>query len=307
MIIKNRKQFLVLLINLLYFSLPVFSQHDWGLWDGDEDRGRYFVLGDLNEDGVADSVVVVYNSDVNNDLTITIYLKNKSTFTYDYGRESKLLLEGELITAKFLISDGYLIYQTHDYLDTYLEQYFFKYYPDQDDCFLYLQYFIKDEYDEGAIIPTMIFAGPRSRCLEVNTFESEKIELVTIVSLEKQAEAWNKLKYTHQSCLSEYKSKKYITTLSVTKDDIYNYLSSIEICDSTITIFNDLAFFIVNQSIENGELSDRLNAAVIILESILYYFPERTVAYINLGDAYWELNEYDKAKQSKLIVLTLIR
>ena len=51
-----------------------------------------------------------------------------------------------------------------------------------------------------------------------SNFESEKIELVTIVSLEKQAEAWNKLKYTHQSCLSEYKSKKYITTLSVTKD-----------------------------------------------------------------------------------------
>ena len=39
------------------------------------------------------------------------------------------------------------------------------------------------------------------------------------------------------------------------------------------------------------------NEAIFLLEKIIVKYPKRTVAYINLGDAYWSKGEFDKAKE----------
>jgi tetratricopeptide (TPR) repeat protein len=55
----------------------------------------------------------------------------------------------------------------------------------------------------------------------------------------------------------------------------------------TISKSNDIAFFF--------EQAGYYKEAVYLLEKIIKKFPNRTVAYYNLGDAYWELGEKDKA------------
>jgi len=58
----------------------------------------------------------------------------------------------------------------------------------------------------------------------------------------------------------------------------------------TLTQYNNIAYYLQKAG-ANEE-------AVYLLEKIVAKFPNRTVAYINLGDAYWALGEKDKARKA---------
>jgi tetratricopeptide (TPR) repeat protein len=55
----------------------------------------------------------------------------------------------------------------------------------------------------------------------------------------------------------------------------------------TLSKYNNIAYYLQKAG-ANKE-------AIFLLEKIVKKFPNRTVAYYNLGDAYWELGEKDKA------------
>ncbi len=74
--------------------------------------------------------------------------------------------------------------------------------------------------------------------------------------------------------------------------DLLNY---IEVDNSTVQKYNDIAYYIISIPSCNEEL---LQEGINILLYIVKIFPNRTVAYINLGDAYWGLNENTKAKEA---------
>ncbi|WP_378184178.1 tetratricopeptide repeat protein [Aquimarina sp. SS2-1] len=57
-----------------------------------------------------------------------------------------------------------------------------------------------------------------------------------------------------------------------------------------ITQYNDIAYYL--------EQAKAYEEAVFLLEKIVEEVPDRTVAYINLGDAYWGLDEKEKAKEA---------
>ena len=57
----------------------------------------------------------------------------------------------------------------------------------------------------------------------------------------------------------------------------------------TLTQLNDIAYYLQ----KNGHNKE----AVLLLESLLDTYPKRTVAYYNLGDAYWDLGQKNKAKK----------
>ena len=57
-----------------------------------------------------------------------------------------------------------------------------------------------------------------------------------------------------------------------------------------LTQYNDIAYYLQKAG-ANEE-------AVYLLKKIVAKFPNRTVAYINLGDAYWELGEKEKARKA---------
>ena len=56
-----------------------------------------------------------------------------------------------------------------------------------------------------------------------------------------------------------------------------------------LTFYNDKAFYL--------EQAGLYKEAIYLLEKIIPDFPNRTVAYLYLGDAYWENNEKEKAKK----------
>ena len=60
--------------------------------------------------------------------------------------------------------------------------------------------------------------------------------------------------------------------------------------DKGTTISNNIAFFL--------EKTHNYKEAIYLLEKILQKYPNRTVAYYNIGDAYWAIGEKEKAKKA---------
>jgi tetratricopeptide (TPR) repeat protein len=85
--------------------------------------------------------------------------------------------------------------------------------------------------------------------------------------------------------MQKYKFKNIISI-----SDINLYLIQNILGNHNLVIYNNIAYYLQKAG-ANQE-------AVFLLEKIIEKFPNRTVAYYNLGDAYWELGEKDKATKA---------
>ena len=72
-----------------------------------------------------------------------------------------------------------------------------------------------------------------------------------------------------------------------TLNNIYVFLQNIPLSHKIVTTYNNIAYYLQKAG-ANKE-------AAYLLEKIIEKFPDRTVAYYNLGDAYWALGEKQKA------------
>lgn len=81
---------------------------------------------------------------------------------------------------------------------------------------------------------------------------------------------------------------KFKNILSIS--DINLYLIQDILGNHNLVIYNNIAYHLQKAG-ANKE-------AIYLLEKIIEKFPDRTVAYYNLGDAYWELEEKEKAKKA---------
>ena len=84
-----------------------------------------------------------------------------------------------------------------------------------------------------------------------------------------------------------YKSKAY-SKIKIVAQDIYNV--NIRVSKSNLSSYNNIAYYFQKAG-ANQE-------AIFLLEKILKKYPNRTVAYYNLGDAYWAIDKKEKAKQA---------
>ncbi|WP_324172522.1 tetratricopeptide repeat protein [Sulfurimonas sp.] len=81
-----------------------------------------------------------------------------------------------------------------------------------------------------------------------------------------------------------------IKNSSLNLNGLKNILKEIKISKNTLVNYNNIAYYL--------EKAKAYPEAIYLLEKILEKYPNRTVAYINLGDAYWGLANKEKAKQA---------
>ena len=67
-------------------------------------------------------------------------------------------------------------------------------------------------------------------------------------------------------------------------------MKKLKIENTNLTFYNDKAYYL--------EQSGLYTEAIYLLELIIKQFPNRTVAYINLGDSYWGVGSFEKAKKT---------
>lgn len=94
------------------------------------------------------------------------------------------------------------------------------------------------------------------------------------------------------------KEKQHVGFFST--EFLFCLLNTYPLSVRNVTLYNDLAFYL--------EQVDRNKEAIYLLKEILQKFSNRTVAYVNLGDAYWKLGDIDLAKSvyQKYIELMII-
>lgn len=76
-------------------------------------------------------------------------------------------------------------------------------------------------------------------------------------------------------------------------------LSELPLNRSRVTSYNNIAYYL--------EQSGDYASAIHLLEKIVKRFPDRVVAYINLGDAYWELEKHTEAREAYQTYIRLMR
>lgn len=68
---------------------------------------------------------------------------------------------------------------------------------------------------------------------------------------------------------------------------------------SRVTHYNNIAYYM--------EQAGNYDSAIYLLTGIIEKFPDRTVAYINLGDAYWGLKKHAEAQEAYRNYVRLMR
>ena len=76
---------------------------------------------------------------------------------------------------------------------------------------------------------------------------------------------------------------------------IENTIGRIPLTFKTLTSYNNIAYYL--------QKAGANNEAVLLLKKIVAKFPNRTVAYYNLGDAYWALEDKEKACKAYIIYI----
>ena len=108
-----------------------------------------------------------------------------------------------------------------------------------------------------------------------------------------------------KSSMSIYDSKKTLFATQDFQSTIENlYIEYPDMGQSDIKIIN------VESANNQAFALEKMGAnedSKTLLEAILHQFPDRIVAYLNLGDVYWKLNEKDKAKENYIQYISLMK
>ena len=85
----------------------------------------------------------------------------------------------------------------------------------------------------------------------------------------------------------------------ITNEFIFSIINISPLSLKNVTSYNNLAFKL--------EQIKKFSESIYILEKVINKFPNRIVAHINLGDAYWGLIEKENAKQAYLKYIELMK
>lgn len=81
--------------------------------------------------------------------------------------------------------------------------------------------------------------------------------------------------------------------------DVRAMLLVIPVMAANVQHYNNIAYYL--------EQSGQYSESILLLNEVVATFPNRTVAYINLGDAYWGLEKYSEARQAYQTYIHLMR
>ncbi len=99
--------------------------------------------------------------------------------------------------------------------------------------------------------------------------------------------------------LLEYSSNIQKLECAVSSELLERVIKAQPILTSNVTNYNNLAFYLLR--------GKAFVQSSFLLERIIALFPNRTVAYINLGDAYWGLKQMSKAKKAYQKYISLMK
>lgn len=240
------------------------------------------VLGDTNSDNCIDSIVV-YLEDAGSNIKVELFLLEPSgAYT---KRTKEWFSASRYVDLK--VGKGFLIY-TSAYGRSHLDYatMIYKYVKQFDDWFLYG--FLKSEmnaYNQLCDWEEPTLQG--TNIASTQAFGVEEVSDAFYNILIDQSGISDHFFNDYSKYCEEYRTKNYAEAVNHNTIRTLDYLNNVEINNRTLQAYNDIAFFLL----EAGNSQQ----AIYILENVLSKFPNRVVAYLNLGDAYYGNDEEIKA------------
>ena len=172
--------------------------------------------------------------------------------------------------------------------DTSYEDGSYSYTSNTNRLYIYDTYLSLLKYDESDYSFTVSFSSG-SEFLEEHRFTLDSLESFACSQVERELDPKSVEKaFATNKIYSQYSLKKGYSEYSTGK--IKAMFEAYPLSKRNVTQYNNIAYYF--------EKNKAYEQSAFILEKVLNQYPTRTVAYINLGDAYWGLNKKDKAKIS---------
>lgn len=143
-----------------------------------------------------------------------------------------------------------------------------------------MNYFIEYVNNDWRLRKTITYISPNEICINDIVMTNEDC-----ISF-RGSEAENTTILTNViHCIKNKKSVNHIS-----EELLFTLLINNKLDKKTLPQYNDIAYYL--------EQSKLYPEAVFLLEAIVSKFPDRMVAYINLGDAYWGNQQFKNAKNA---------
>ncbi|PKQ61438.1 hypothetical protein BZG02_15915 [Labilibaculum filiforme] len=270
---------IIILLFICFYCSAIKSQEklNWVHDSFDKDS----IYGDINNDGVIDTLIK--NAEYNRTFRVKIQenngiLLNKS-FTYrEPGNLSDLIIDkGWVIITQKYSGTGSL--SEVNYYYKWIEEKADWFYMGSLDLYS-IDYEEQEECSNFVPLATNIN----------NTSNLDNTRSISIFDSVSYNNMKNKFCQSYTILKSEHERKDIVKRYNLGIYDVFDYLNYIEINVESVQKYNDIAFFLI----EAGSCQQ----AIYILENVVSKFPQRTVAYLNLGDAYSSHGDYEEAKQA---------
>lgn len=176
-----------------------------------------------------------------------------------------------------------------------VENYYYKYNDDVQNWVLIKEYTYS--YNQDYTINYEVYFPTQS--ISINRLKFEQIKIQN--ESERNIYYNNLLPDLLLKFSDAYKNKiNYYYLAEYPKFIIMDMLNIVPVTNENVTLYNDLAYYLQKNPTEDIY-------AKYILEEVIRKFPKRIVSYINLGDTYWDLKEYDSAKESYEVYVQLMK
>lgn len=251
------------------------------------------IRGDANGDGLED-YIVVKTKDPDHYVNLNFRIQDSSGKYNSFTKE----WDAAYFLHEFEIENGYILILAGSGRNLFrYDEFIYKYIPHLNNWYLYGIIFAGANDDYSDFLGANPEPDPRLTDWELlmlngedmnSTLRMDKADLPVSIYRTKDADSIKSIFDTNYKIyLEEYKNKQFDKLKSYNMYETLDYLNYIEINVRSVQKYNDIAFFLLE--------AGRCQQARYILENIVYKFPRRTVAYLNLADAYFCLYERDSA------------
>lgn len=236
----------------------------------------------LNDDPYCDLIVLEANDEVPPEMRLRIFFGTEEK-KLEIKKDVYFTSEGTKFAPKLYVDNSKNICLSYIYYKT-ATTYSFKYFQKYEDWFLYSSY--DDIQDDAFPNSRLNFVWP---LFETRAIGAESGDWIDIVTTSEKDSVSQRLAKLHNQFFEDFRSKNFNAILNFEIEEYYAVLRYVGIEESNVQHLNDIGFFILKA----GKCRD----AIIILEDIIKSFPARTVAYLNLGDAYQCDGNIEDAKE----------
>ncbi|WP_165396102.1 tetratricopeptide repeat protein [Flavobacterium sp. J27] len=235
------------------------------------------------------------NNSIQNDTSIRI----DNTSLYVGQKEYKGFVINEMAVNTYLKTEGFnIFYLIYDYTASSIKrQVAYKYYYDKE---VYLIYKESISFGKEGTKSYRIYFQD----YKLNNTNFEKLEAINF----DEKLLFSSNTSAAQTAIVNFNGKTIGSiSYSITNQELFTSFPIVENLEkvtenfkiSSVEDFNNIAY--------NYEQLGNYSDAIFILEKIIKQYPNRIVAFLNLGDAQWQIEKNEEAKQSYLKYIDLMK